>query len=128
MTHNERTHHRIYRSNTNKVLAGVCGGMAEHFDFNPTGVRLLFALFTFGTGLFWGFIIYLVLAMVMKPAPVESFRNIGEEDFWNTYHASRTTALQKVQQRFDALDRRLQNMESIVTSPTFGMEDELNNL
>lgn len=123
-----KRHHRIYRSSTNKVFAGVCGGIGEHFDFNPTGVRLLFILFTFMTQLLGGVIVYIILALMMKPAPVERFRNLEEEDFWNTYHASKDTGLAKIEQRVDALNRRLQNMESVVTQPTFGLQDELDRL
>ena len=31
---------RLYRSNESKVLAGVCGGIAEYFDIDPTLIRL----------------------------------------------------------------------------------------
>ena len=36
---------RLYRSNENKMLAGVCGGIAEYFDIDPTLVRLGWVLF-----------------------------------------------------------------------------------
>ena len=36
---------RLYRSNTNKMVAGVCGGIAEYFRVDPTLVRLGWLLF-----------------------------------------------------------------------------------
>ena len=37
---------KLYRSETNKMIAGVCGGIAEYFDIDATLVRLGFAVFT----------------------------------------------------------------------------------
>ena len=42
---------RLYKSNQNKMIDGVCGGIAEYFGVDPTVVRLLWALFsTLGIG------------------------------------------------------------------------------
>ena len=51
------------RSN-DRVFAGVCGGLAEYFDFDPTMVRLAYAFLTLFTA-FSGLIFYLVLWLVM---------------------------------------------------------------
>lgn len=53
-----------YRSASDRMVGGVCGGLAEEFGVPPTVVRLgfvLLTLFSFGTGL----LLYLVLWMVM---------------------------------------------------------------
>ncbi len=45
------TDKRLVRSKTNKMLGGVCGGLGEYFDFDPTLIRLVFAaLILFGAG------------------------------------------------------------------------------
>ena len=54
---------RLMRSN-DRVVAGVCGGLAEYFDFDPTLVRIGYAFLTFFTA-FSGLIFYLVLWLVM---------------------------------------------------------------
>ena len=55
----------MYRSSRNKVIAGVCGGLAEKFDLNATGVRWATALVSiFLTGI--PVIVYLVLWLVLK--------------------------------------------------------------
>ena len=51
------------RSN-DRVFAGVCGGLAEYFDFDPTMVRLAYAILTLFTA-FSGLIFYFVLWLVM---------------------------------------------------------------
>lgn len=50
---------RFYRDENNKVVAGVCSGIANYFDIDPLVVRILFIVFSFGFG--FGFITYLVL-------------------------------------------------------------------
>jgi phage shock protein C len=63
---------RLERSTANKVIAGVCGGIAEYLQIDPTLVRVFFVIATLMTaGL--GFLGYLVLLVMMplpgKPAP-----------------------------------------------------------
>jgi phage shock protein C len=47
----------------NKKLFGVCGGLGDYFDINPTIIRILFiaALILYGSGL----LLYVILALVM---------------------------------------------------------------
>ncbi|MBQ8988430.1 MAG: PspC domain-containing protein [Prevotella sp.] len=47
-----------------KVFAGVCGGLAEYFDFDPVIVRIAYAFLTLFTA-FSGLIFYIVLWLVM---------------------------------------------------------------
>jgi len=58
---------KLYRSNDNRWLAGVCGGVAEYFDVDPTLIRVLFILFSFVVG--GGLIVYLILWLVIPLAP-----------------------------------------------------------
>ncbi|HLS09326.1 PspC domain-containing protein [Lentibacillus sp.] len=41
---------RLYRSNSERMIAGICGGLAEYFDIDPTIVRLLFVALAFAGG------------------------------------------------------------------------------
>lgn len=52
---------RLWRSADNKVIAGVVGGLAERMNIDPTLARVIYAFFTFFSGLFPGFLIYLLL-------------------------------------------------------------------
>ncbi len=53
---------KIYRSSKNKIIFGVCGGLAEYFEVDPLLIRILFLVISFpGPGVF----LYLVLAILM---------------------------------------------------------------
>ena len=56
---------RLYRSSSDRILSGVCGGLAEYTSMDPTVMRLLFALGTILTGIIFGLIAYLVMALVV---------------------------------------------------------------
>lgn len=60
---------KLYRSNTDRKLCGVCGGLAEYFDIDPTIIRLIFIFLTlFGGG---GVLIYLICALVVPKSPIK---------------------------------------------------------
>lgn len=60
---------KLYRSNTDIKLCGVCGGLAEYFDIDPTIIRLIFIFLTlFGGG---GLLIYLICALVIPKSPIQ---------------------------------------------------------
>jgi phage shock protein C len=51
---------KLYRSQTNKKIAGICGGIAENLDADPTVVRLVTVLLAFITGIFPLTVTYLI--------------------------------------------------------------------
>ncbi len=61
---------RLYRSTTDKMLCGVCGGLAEYFNIDPVLVRLIFVGLTLFHGA--GALAYVALCILMpeKPATV----------------------------------------------------------
>ncbi|RSD25144.1 PspC domain-containing protein [Mesobacillus subterraneus] len=56
---------KLTRSRTNRMLAGVLGGMAESFGMNALWLRLLFVILVFATAFFPMAILYLVLVFVL---------------------------------------------------------------
>ena len=59
---------KLYRSRTDKMLAGVCGGLGAYLGIDPTLIRLIAALLVvFGVGS--GVVVYLVLMIVMPLEP-----------------------------------------------------------
>lgn len=54
---------KLYRSNSQKMVAGVCGGIAEYFNIDPTLVRLGFLALSFMAG--GGLLVYIVAAIVI---------------------------------------------------------------
>ncbi len=61
---------RLYRSRHERELSGVCGGIAEYIDLDPTVVRVIFVVGTIMTGFFPGLFIYFVLALIMPKEPL----------------------------------------------------------
>lgn len=54
---------RLYRSETDRIISGVCGGLAKYFDIDPTIIRLIAVLSIFFGGA--GIIAYIILAIVV---------------------------------------------------------------
>ena len=57
---------------TDKMLAGVCSGIAEYFELDPTRVRVCDAVLTIFTTCFPGLLLYLLLILIMPAAPQAS--------------------------------------------------------
>jgi phage shock protein C len=56
---------RLTRSRGDRMLAGICGGIANYLVVDPTIVRLVFALATFFTAVFPGILIYIIMWIVV---------------------------------------------------------------
>jgi phage shock protein C len=54
---------RLYRTNSNKMICGVCGGLAEYINIDPTVVRLLWVVFALAGG--FGVLAYIIAAIIM---------------------------------------------------------------
>lgn len=54
----ENTTKRLYRSNKQKIIGGVCGGIAEYFNIDPVLVRLIFVFIMFTGG--WALLAYII--------------------------------------------------------------------
>ncbi|MCR5671034.1 MAG: PspC domain-containing protein [Butyrivibrio sp.] len=57
---------KLYRSNDRKLF-GVCGGVAEYFNIDPTVVRIIWLVLTFTAG--GGAVLYLIAALLMENRP-----------------------------------------------------------
>ena len=68
---------RLYKSRKNKVVDGVCGGIAEYFDVDPVLVRIIFVLFFFLGGS--SLIAYIVGMIIMPRAPYEPAQEPGKK-------------------------------------------------
>jgi phage shock protein C len=123
--HDNLTRTGIYRSR-NGAIFGVCRGVAEHFDFSVLWARVIAILLLLVTG-FWPAIgIYLIAALLMKPAPVVPINTEAEKEFYDSYANSRHQAIRRIKRRYENLERRIRRMEHIVTASEFDWEDKLN--
>lgn len=69
---------RLYRSETDKQLAGVCGGIGEYFAIDSTLIRLGWILMTILTGILPGIIGYVIAAAVI-PRPGQTTTNNSKQ-------------------------------------------------
>lgn len=58
---------KLYRSRTDRIIAGVCGGLGEYFNTNSNIIRLIFILLVFFHGL--GIILYVILLILVPLKP-----------------------------------------------------------
>jgi len=71
-------------------------------------------------------ILYFLAALLMKPEPVLPLETEGEQEFYNSYASSRRMALHRLKRTYDNLDRRIQRIESVVTSREYDWDRRLN--
>ena len=57
----------LQRSRENRMIAGVCGGLAEWLGWNPTLVRILYVVVSLASAAFPGILAYLLLWFLMPP-------------------------------------------------------------
>lgn len=73
---------KLYRSSTNKMLGGVCAGLGEYFDVDPTIVRIISVIFLFASGgvAFLAYIVgWIIIPKIEDSAPAKSNQGSTEE-------------------------------------------------
>lgn len=58
---------KLYRSRSDRILFGVCGGLGEYFNIDPTFFRIGFVLLVLADGI--GILLYLVFALIIRKEP-----------------------------------------------------------
>ena len=121
----ERQRTGLYRSRSGKIL-GVCKGIAEYFDLSVKGTRIIAVVLLVSSGIWPMVVVYFLAALLMKPEPVLPLETEGEQEFYNSYTSSQRMALHRLKRTYDNLDRRIQRIESLVTSREYDWERRLN--
>ena len=127
---------RLVRSADRKVFAGVCGGFADYWDTEPWVVRL----FAVVGALFFPHLVIgaYVLAWIILPRADNVRRRRGSRrpdvsshdpmaPEFGGRHAFRKS-LRTLQRAFREIDRRIRNLEEVVTDPSFGVRREFGKL
>lgn len=114
----------LYRSRRGMIL-GVCRGLAEYFDISIKVTRILAVAALIFTGFWPAVAVYLAAAYFMTPEPIIPLESGMEEEFYNSYSASRSMAVERLKNQYDRLNRRIQRMEGVVTDKAFGWERRL---
>lgn len=66
------TEKRLYKARGQRMVCGVCGGVAEYYGIDPTLVRLAFLLLAAGWGS--GLLAYIVAAIIIPEPPADPYR------------------------------------------------------
>ncbi|MFN4111484.1 MAG: PspC domain-containing protein [Ignavibacteria bacterium] len=72
---------KLYRSRSNKIIGGVCGGIGDYFEVDPVLIRVLFVFLAFFHGS--GLLLYLLLLIIVPQEPVvfdETINKTTDED------------------------------------------------
>jgi phage shock protein C len=119
---------RLYRSR-DKVIAGVCGGIAERMGWDPTIVRIAFAVLFFTGILSAVFIVYIVIWAITPVAPYRP-RNLSpdEDRFWRSVSDRPVETFSNLRYKFKDMDDRLARMERSVTSEEWKLKREFRDL
>lgn len=60
---------KLYRNTNNKMISGVCSGLADFLNVDATIIRLIWAICTVFTAAFPGLILYVIFAIVIPESP-----------------------------------------------------------
>lgn len=71
---------KLYRSRTDRVLGGVCSGLAEHFSVDPVLVRVIFVAAAIGGG--FGVLAYIIFWIVTPEAPYPAYDQATADEKW----------------------------------------------
>ncbi|EDY85117.1 PspC domain family [Verrucomicrobiia bacterium DG1235] len=120
---------KLYRSN-NRVIFGICQGLADHFDLSVVWIRFGLVAATFFTGFFPVPVFYAVAALIIKPEPERVERKketYFEEDYFDTDVSNRTLSLRRLKNKFDSIEARIRRMETYVTNKSYDWERRFNS-
>ena len=74
------TNKKLYRSVNDKMIAGVCGGLAEYLEVDATVVRLIWVLVVVCSGFFPGVVAYIIAALVMPLPPTSPVPEVPPQE------------------------------------------------
>ena len=83
---------RLYKSSTDKMISGVCGGIAEYLDVDPVLIRVVAVISIFFGGA--GIIAYIVAAIIM-PTREEAFRKNSSEPVYDRKYSQESATVNK---------------------------------
>ena len=120
---------RFYRSRSDSVICGVCGGIAERFGWDSTLVRILTVLLTIFMMGPVAIVAYIVICMITPRTPIGYGSVSPEEDaFWRGVSDRPRATFGTIKYTFMDLDERLKNIERTVTSEEWRLRQEFRDL
>ena len=120
---------RFYRSREDKVIAGVCGGLAARFGWEPILVRALAVLAFFFVMGPLALIVYVTIWMITPRVPLGLSPMSPDEDaFWRGVSDRPRVTFGNLKYTFMDLDERLRDIERKVTSDEWRLRKEFRDL
>jgi phage shock protein C len=118
---------KLYRSR-NGMIFGVCRGFADTYDLSLLWIRIGF-LIAFAITLFFPTgLIYVILALVLKPEPAEILSSRPKDVIFDgPQDGSRKIGLRQFKAKFDSLENRIRRMESHVTDRAYDWDKRFNS-
>jgi phage shock protein C len=126
-TNSNGARHRLWRDRDRGIIAGVCAGIADYLGIEPIVLRLVAVLcliFFFPPTI----VVYLILAIVLRPKPPALYASADEEAFWRGVGTAPADTLNSVKRKFADLEARLGQMESQVASGDFELHRRFRDL
>ena len=120
--------HRLYRDKKNRMIAGVCAGLAGYYGWSVEWTRIILVALTL---FFFPFplIAYVIAAVIMKTGPAfPEYESQEEEKFWRTFSTRPRVTFSELKHRFRALDARIADLETAVTSNEYGLRKAFRDL
>ncbi|RMD88493.1 MAG: envelope stress response membrane protein PspC [Alphaproteobacteria bacterium] len=119
---------KLYKDPDNGKIMGVCAGLADYTGIKANVIRCVLVI-----GCLFGWFlplvpVYFILGFVLDPKPKGLYRDAEEERFWRDVRIRPDYTAVDMKRRFRAIDRRLQGLESYITSKRFGLDRDLRNL
>ena len=118
---------RIYRDPQHGNLMGVCAGLADHFDWNVTAIRILAIV-----ALLWlhGLTVmaYLILAVMLPTKTDTPYDWVADEDYGRSMRYSTGNTFRDRRRHFRELDMKPQNLEGYDTSRRYDLDRQFRDL
>lgn len=70
---------QLYRNSKNGIICGVCQGIGEYFEIDPTLVRVFWVLVTIFSGVFPGIVFYFILCLIVPEKKIEETKTEDQE-------------------------------------------------
>lgn len=119
---------KLYKDPKNGKIMGVCAGLADYTGVKANIIRVLLVI-----GCVFGWFlplvpVYFILGFVLDPRPADLYRDPEEEQFWRSVRTRPDSTAVDLKRRFRDIDKRIQKMESYMTSKRFRLDRELKGL
>jgi phage shock protein C len=126
MNHNPSKPYRLHRSQTDRKISGVCGGIAEYLNVESWMVRILFVIGLAATPIF--FFGYFFLSWILKKKPIQLYGSPEEEVFWRDVATKPDQTLSGLRGKFRELELSVSRMEGFVASSEYELRRQFKDL